>query len=131
MPCNVSSAIATCTLTAPKLATTHTVNWPTLQTYGSARIAVYQTILGSFRLRLLGHNTYDILNEDCSLSEYTDLDSTIRTDTSLLEPQNVSTPVAHNPAAGTGAKSARALKIITINFRSVVKNRDRLGVFLK
>ena len=46
------------------------------------------------------HYTYDILNEDCSLSEYTDLDSTIRTDTSLLEPQNASTTLAHNPTAG-------------------------------
>ena len=45
------------------------------------------------------HNTYDILNQDCTLSEYTNLDSTVRTDTSLLEPQSASTPVAHNPSS--------------------------------
>ena len=76
------------------------------------------------------HNTYDILNEDCSLDEYTDLDSTVRTDTSLLEPQNASTPEAHNPQASS-KKTSRPLKVVTINFRSVVRNRDRLGVFLK
>ena len=76
------------------------------------------------------HNTFDILNEDCSLDEYTDLDSTIRTDTSLIEPQSASTPVSHHPS-GSGRKLARNLKIVSINFRSIVKNRDRLGVFLK
>ena len=37
-------------------------------------------------------NSFSILNQDVSLDEYTDLDSTVRSDTVLLEPQNFSTP---------------------------------------
>ena len=43
-------------------------------------------------------NSYAALNEDLSLDEYTELDSTMRSDTVPLVPQDTSTPDAHRPA---------------------------------
>ena len=73
-------------------------------------------------------NSFSVLNRDVSLDEYTDLDSTIRSDTILLEPQIASTPVTH-----TRPKVApkQSLKIANLNCQSIIKNRDRLGAFLE
>ena len=70
-----------------------------------------------------------MMNQDISLENYSELDSTIRSDTVLLEPQSASTPSAHNPRPPK-KKVVRNLKIVTLNCRGIVKNRDRLGVFL-
>ena len=75
-------------------------------------------------------NTFAALNEDLSLDEYTELDSTIRSDTEPLVPQDASTPDVHRPGS-LKTPAVRLLKIAVINFRNIVKNRDRLGVFLK
>ena len=74
-------------------------------------------------------NSFAALEENISLDDYTELDSTMRSDTVLLEPQETSTPEVHRPTPPKKGLS-RFLKIAVINFRGIVKNRDRLGAFL-
>ena len=72
------------------------------------------------------HYTYDILNEDCSLVSIQTL-----TQLSVLIPLCLSLrmhpPRWHTtPQLAQVRRTTRPLKFVTINFRSVVRNRDRL-----
>ena len=75
-------------------------------------------------------NSFSILNDNVSLDDYTDLDSTIKSDTQLLEPQGYSTPERKQPRNAKAKHSLKPLKMVNINCRSETKNRDRLGVLI-
>ena len=72
-------------------------------------------------------NTYNTLNHNVSLEDYTDLDSTVGSNTILLQPREHSTPEARRPTH-TAPKPRRTVKVINVNCRSISKNRDRLAV---
>ena len=75
-------------------------------------------------------NSFDVLNYNLSLEENTDLDSTVNSDTVLLNPQSASTPESREPRPNNKRVLRRSLKIVNLNCRSVTKNRDRLGVLI-
>ena len=74
-------------------------------------------------------NTYGSLNHDVSLEDYTDLDTTVGSNTILLVPKEHSTPEARRPTH-TAPKPRRTLKVINVNCRSISKNRDRLAALI-
>ena len=79
-------------------------------------------------------NPFDALNSNTSLEENAQLDSTIDSDTPLLEPQSASTPLRHfdnTRSCPLGRQHTRnTLKIVNINCQSVLAHRDRLGVLI-
>ena len=74
-------------------------------------------------------NSYSSLNHNVSLEDYTDLDSTVGSNTVLLVPQEHSTPEARRPTH-TAPKPRRTVKVIVVNCRSISKNRDRLAALI-
>ena len=63
-------------------------------------------------------NSYGNLNHDMSLEDYTDLDSTVGSNTSLLVPKEHSTPEARRPTH-IAPKLRRAVKVIVVNCRCI------------
>ena len=74
-------------------------------------------------------NSFDVLNEDISIDDSTILESSPGIASTVIRPQATSTPTAgRNLHIGKAKSPRRPLKILNINCRSVVRNRDRLGV---